>query len=101
MADALFLVQRTVQGVNDDRNRVREVVIFNDNGDADSLVIQNTIDALNAQTPVGDGLTAGEPVYPDGYFDTVTEIATATPAGPFGTEFDYIAFAPRVDAFTA
>lgn len=95
MADAIFLVTRTIQGVNDDRNRVREVVIFNDDGDADSLIIQNTVDALNAVTPVGDGLTAGEPVYPDGYFDTVQQIG-ATPSGFLDTEFDFLAFAPRV-----
>ena len=104
MVDALFLVTRTAQGVGDDRNRVREVVIFNDDGDSDLVIAQNTVDILNTNTPTGDGLpahdVAGENVYPDLYFDTVVQIGTI-PSGPFGTEFDYIAYAPKVDEFTA
>ncbi len=97
MADAIFLVTRTDQGVTNDRNQVREVVIFNDDGDADALIIQNTVDALNTAQPVETG---AEDAYPIGYFDTVEQIG-ATPTGFLDTEFDFLAFAPRVAALTS
>ena len=55
MVDAIFLVTRTVQGVNDDKNKVREVIFFNDDGDSDLLIAQNLVDILNTNTPRGDG----------------------------------------------
>lgn len=97
MAAAIFLVTRTVQGVNDDRNQIREVVIHNDDGDTDALIIQNTVDALNTDAPVETG---AEKVYPDGYFDTVVQVG-ATPVANLLAEFDYIAYAPAVQLFTA
>ena len=104
MVDAIFLVTRTVQGVNDDKNKVREVIFFNDDGDSDLLIAQNLVDILNTNTPRGDGLPAhapaGDNVYPDLYFDTVVQIG-ATPVAPLGTEFDYLAYGPAVDTFTA
>ncbi len=97
MVAAIFLVTRTSQGVNDDRNRVREVVIFNDDGDSDALIIQNTVDALNTAQPVE---TDAEDVYPAFYFDAVEQIG-ASPAGFLDTEFDFLAFAPRVTGLTS
>ena len=97
MADAIFLVTRTSQGVSEDRNRVREVVIFNDDGDSNALIIQNTVDALNTEQPVETG---AEDVYPALYFDTVEQIG-ATPTGFLDSEFDFLAFAPRVVALTS
>lgn len=100
MAAAIFLVTRTAQGVNDDRNLVREVVIHNDDADADALIIQNAVDALNTQHPTGDGFSTGEDVYPVGYFDTVVQIG-ASPVANLAAEFDFIAYAPAVSLFTA
>lgn len=97
MVDAIFRVTRTTQGVNQDKDQVREVIIFNDDGDADALIIQNTIDALNAAAPVESG---AEPKYPAGYFDTVEQIG-ATPTGFLNTEFDFLAFAPHVVGVTS
>ena len=96
MVDAIFLVKRNSQGVTNDRNLIREVLIFNDDQDADALIIQNTVDALNLADPVesNDGANP-EPVYPDFYFDTVVQVG-ASPAGPFDTEFDFLAYAPAV-----
>jgi hypothetical protein len=48
MAEALYLVERTTQGESEDRNRVRAVIINNDDGDADAVIIANVITALNA-----------------------------------------------------
>lgn len=97
MVDGIFLVTRTQQGVSDDRNQVREVIIFNDDQDADALIITNTIAALNTAQPVESD---SEPVYPAGYFDAVEQIGAA-PAGFLDTEFDFLAFAPRVAALTS
>ena len=92
MADALFLVTRTVQGVGSDRNAVREVIIFQDDGDSDAVIIAQCITGLNAE--LGAEADAAD-VYPAGYFDTVRQIG-ATPVGPFDTEFDFIAYAPSI-----
>jgi hypothetical protein len=91
MAEALFLVRRTSQGVNDDRNRVREVLVNNDDGDADAVIMQNVVDLLNVAHPAG-----GEAVYPVGYFDTVEVVAVSS--GPLSTDGDFIAYSPRVAA---
>lgn len=99
MAEALFLVRRTVQGVNEDRNRVREVLINEDDGQTNAQIIAATIAALNAVTPVGDGFTAGEPVYPAGYFDTVDPVNTTT--GILSADGRFVAFPPRVAAVVA
>lgn len=97
MAEALFLVTRTAQGVNDDRNQVREVIINNDDGDTDAQIIAAAIAALNAAQPVESG---AEAVYPAGYFDTVNEISDLVTAGVLRTDGDFLAFAPRVAAVT-
>lgn len=92
MVAGLFLVTRTAQGVSDDRNRVREVILNNDDGQTNAQHIQQAVDGLNTAQPVETGF---EPVYPDGYFDTVVQIG-ATPAGPLATDNDFIAYAPEV-----
>jgi hypothetical protein len=97
MAEALYLVTRTDQGVNHDKNRVREVIINNDDGDADAVIITNTIAALNAAQPVEAG---SEAVYPPLYFDTVNQISDLVTAGDLRTDQDFIAFAPRVASVT-
>ena len=98
MAEGLFLVRRTSQGVNDDRNRVREVLINEDDAQTDAQIIQAAIDALNTATPVGDGFTAGEKSYPDGYFDEVIDIddLAGTSEDNLRTDGDFIAFGPEV-----
>jgi hypothetical protein len=97
MAEGLFLVRRTTQGVNDDRNRVREVLINEDDGQTDAQIITATIAALNAAQPVtSDG--QGDVIYPAGYFDTVVDIDDLVTSGPLRTDGDFIAFAPRVVA---
>ena len=100
MVEGLFLVRRTSQGVNDDRNQVRAVLINNDDGDADAVIIANAIAALNAAQPVGDGFTAGEPVYPAGYFDEVVDIddLAGTTEENLRTDQDFIAFGSEVVA---
>lgn len=92
MVAGLFLVERTTQGVNDDRNRVRAVIVHDDDAQTDAQKIQSVIDALNVAQPVETG---GEPIYPDLYFDTVTQIG-ASPAGPLATIDDFLAYAPEV-----
>jgi hypothetical protein len=92
MAEALFLVRRTSQGVNDDRNRVREVVINEDDAQTDAQIIAATVAALNAAQPVSSG---GSDVYPAGYFDTVVALTTAVTLGADG---DFLAYPPRVAA---
>ena len=94
MAAALHLVTRTDQGVNDDRNLVREVIFNKDDGDTAAVIIQAAVDAMNLATPVdADAAKA----YPDGYFDTVNKIGL-TPSGVLATDLDILAFAPRVVA---
>ncbi len=98
MVEALWLIRRTSQGVSEDRNRVREVLFNNDDGDSDAVKMQNLVDALNAATPTGDSITAGENVYPDGYFDEVINIDDLAGTGEdnLRTDQDFIAFGPEV-----
>lgn len=99
MVAAIFLVTRSLglDGVNQDKNQVREVVIHQDDGDSDAVIIAQAITGLNTQNPVETG---AEAVYPAGYFDTVEQIG-ATPVGSLNTEFDFLAYTPRVSAFDA
>jgi hypothetical protein len=92
MVAGLFLITRTSQGVNEDRNLVREVIIQNDDADTTAQHIQQAVDSLNAAQPVEAGASN---VYPVGYFDTVVQIG-ASPAGPLATTHDFIAYAPEV-----
>ena len=94
MAAAIFLVTRNVLGdsVNQDKNQVREMVLNQDDGDSDAVIILQAVANMNSENPVeGDA----EPAYPADYFDTVVQIG-ATPVADLGTEFDYIAYPNRV-----
>ncbi len=96
MADAIFYVTRTDQGVSNDRGLIREMIIFNDDGDSDAVIIQNCVDALNLAHPVETSNSAtAEDAYPPLYFDTVIQMGTV-PTGPLDTEFDFLAYAPAV-----
>ena len=94
MAQALHIITRTVQGVNDDRNLVREVIMNLDNADSDAVNLVAAVTAMNLLAPVESG---AEAVYPAGYFDTITEFGL-TPSGILGTDLDILAYAPRVAA---
>ena len=99
MAAAIFLVTRTVQGVNQDRNGIREVVVHEDDGQSDAAIIAALIASMNATEQAGD--PAGDfDQYPAGYFDTVVQIG-ATPVADLDTDGNYIAFAPRVASLDA
>lgn len=100
MVAAVYLVTRTTQGRNDDRNRVRHVIAHEDDAQTDAQIIAAVIATLNANTSTGDGFSSGENVYPDGYFDTVTQIG-ASPAGPVATDGDVIAYPEDVLTVTA
>ncbi len=94
MVAGLFLVTRNDQGVTNDRNQVREVIINDDDGLTDAQIIAQAVAGLNTSHAVETG---AEPAYPAGYFDTVVQIG-ASPAGVLATDNDYLAFAPRVSA---
>lgn len=95
MVEALFLVTRTSQGVSDDRNRVRQVIINDDDAQTAAQTIATTIAALNAAQPVETG---AEPVYPAGYFDTRVELSdlAGTTEDNLRTAGDFIAFDEEV-----
>jgi len=97
MAAAIFLVTRTTQGVNDDRNLVREVIIHQDDGDSDAVIIAQAITGLNTANATE---TDAPDAYPAGYFDTVEQIG-ATPVASLNTEFDFLAYPPRVASLDA
>jgi hypothetical protein len=97
MVAGIFLVTRTTQGVNDDRNRVREVVVHEDDAQTAAQIIAAVIATLNTAQPVEVG---AEDIYPAGYFDTVVQIG-ASPVADLDTDGDLIAYAPRVVAVDA
>jgi hypothetical protein len=99
MAAAIYLVTRTIQGVNQDRNGIREVVVHEDDAQTDAQIITALIASMNATEQAGD--PAGDfDQYPAGYFDTVVQIG-ATPVADLDTDGNYIAFAPRVASLDA
>ena len=94
MAAAIFLVTRTVQGVNQDINGVREVIVHEDDGQSDAAIIVALLANMNTVEQAGE--PAGtQNQYPDGYFDTVLQIG-ATPVAALGTDGDYLAYRPNV-----
>ncbi len=94
MAAAIFLVTRTVQGVNQDINGIREVIVHEDDGQSDAAIITALLANMNTVEPAGD--PSGDfDQYPVGYFDTVVQIG-ASPVADLSTDGDYLAFAPRV-----
>ena len=94
MVAAIFLVTRNVglDSVNQDKNQVREVIMHQDDGDSDAVIIAHAILGLNTQLAAETG---AEPPYPADYFDTVVQIGAA-PVADLDTEFNYIAFGNRV-----
>jgi hypothetical protein len=99
MVAGIFLVTRTIQGVNQDRNGVREVVVHEDDAQTDAQIITAVIASMNATEQAGD--PAGDfDQYPAGYFDTVVQIG-ASPVADLDTDGNYIAFAPRVASLDA
>ena len=99
MAAAIFLVTRTIQGVNSDRNQVREVIVHEDDAQTDAAIITALLASMNATEPAGD--PSGDfDQYPAGYFDTVVQIG-ASPVADLDTDGNYIAFAPRVASLDA
>lgn len=98
MVAGLFLVERTSQGRNSDRNQVRAVVVNDDDAQTDAQIIATAIATLNTGAPTGDTFAAGEDSYPAGYFDTVVQIGAA-PAGPLATDGDLLAY--PVEVFSA
>ena len=97
MVAGLFLVTRTSQGVTQDRNQVREVIIHDDDGQTDAQIIQNCVDQLNSLFPTESkgGDADAENAYPVGYFDTVIQFGVV-PEGPLATIDDMIAYTPEV-----
>jgi len=99
MTAAVFLVTRTTQGVTQDINQIREVIVHEDDGQTDAAIITAVIASMNATEPAGD--PSGDlDQYPAGYFDTVVQIG-ATPVADLDTDGNYIAFAPRVASLDA
>ncbi len=99
MAAAIYLVTRTVQGVNQDINRVREVIVHEDDAQTDAQIITALLASMNTVEPAGEP-SGNRDQYPVGYFDTVVQIG-ATPALNLGTDGDFIAFAPHVSQLEA
>ena len=97
MAEALYLVTRTDQGVNDDRNLVREVIVNDDDGTTDANIIIATVALMNTAFPAESG---APDVYKEGYFDTVNELSDLVTTGVLRTDGDFLAFAPRVGSVT-
>jgi hypothetical protein len=96
MVAGLFLVERTTQGVSEDKNQVRQVIVHEDDAQTNAQIITAVIASLNAAIPAGDP-SGSQNVYPAGYFDTVTQIGAA-PAGPLATDGDFYAYPPQVAA---
>ena len=99
MVAGLFLVERTIHDDDHDVNRVRQVVVHEDDAQTDAQIIAAVIATLNTATPRGDSIGSGPAVYPAGYFDTVTQIG-ASPAGPLATDGDLYAFAQAKNSVT-
>ena len=94
MVAALFLVTRTVSN-NEDKDGIRQVVINNDDGDADAVIAANAATAVNNDQPATtDAVNTSEKLKSD-YFDTVVQIGS-TPAGPLATDQDFIAVGDSV-----
>lgn len=99
MAAAVFLVTRTIQGVNQDINGVREVIVHEDDGQTDAAIITALLASMNTTEPAGD--PSGDfNQYPDGYFDTVLKIGL-TPSGALDTDGNFLAYVPQVSALNA
>lgn len=99
MAAAVFLVSRTTQGVNQDINGVREVIVHEDDAQSDAAIITALLASMNATEQAGD--PAGDfDQYPAGYFDTVSKIGL-TPTAELDVDGNYLAYAPQVASLNA
>lgn len=94
MAEALFLVERTVPENMNDRDGIRAVIINNDDGDTDAQVIAAAIAAVNAALPADADVPDDK--LPAGYFDTVNEISDLVTAGSLRTDQDFLCFKQEV-----
>jgi hypothetical protein len=92
MAAGLFLVERTDQGDNSDRNGVRAIIVNDDDAQTDAQIIATAIATMNTTQAVESG---AEDQYPAGYFQTVVQVG-ATPAGPLATDGDLLVYKREV-----
>jgi hypothetical protein len=99
MVAGIFLVTRTVQGVNQDINGIREVIVHEDDAQTDAQIIAAVIASMNTTEPAGDP-SGSQNQYPAGYFDTVVQIG-ASPVADLDVDGNFIAFAPRVSSLNA
>ena len=93
------MVTRTVQGVNQDINQVREVIVHEDDAQTDAQIITALLASMNTTEPAGEP-SGSQDQYPVGYFDTVVQIG-ATPVADLDTDGNFIAFAPKVSFLNA
>jgi hypothetical protein len=89
MAEALYLVERTTALDGNDIDGVRHVLINNDDGDADAVIITAAIAACNAASGATGKFSAG-------YFDTVNKVSDLVTAGDLRTDQNFIAFPEKV-----
>lgn len=94
MAEALFLVERTVPLDMNDRDGIRAVVINEDDAQTDAQIITATISAVNAALP--SDADVPDDKLPAGYFDTVTNISDLVTAGALRTDGDFLCFKQEV-----
>jgi len=99
MVAGIFLVTRTVQGVNQDINGVREVIVHEDDAHTNAAIITALLASMNAAEPAGDP-SGSQNQYPAGYFDTVVQIG-ASPVADLDVDGNFIAFAPKVSFLNA
>jgi hypothetical protein len=93
MAEALYLVERTEQPDNNLRDGIRNVIINNDDGDADAVIITNAIAAVNAALPAEANF---ENKLPAGYFDTVNKVSDLVTTGDLRTDQDFLCYTREV-----
>jgi hypothetical protein len=94
MVAGVFLVERTIHDPDHDINRVRQVVVHEDDAQTDAQIIAAVIATLNTNTVRGDAISSLD-AYPAGYFNIVTQIG-AVPAGPIAVDGELIAFQQEV-----
>jgi len=99
MVAGIFLVKRTVQGVNQDINQVREVIVHEDDAQTDAQIIAALIASMNTAEPAGDP-SGSLNQYPAGYFDTVVQIG-ASPVANLDTDGNFIAYPTQVSHLDA
>ncbi len=95
MAVGLVYLTRTTQGVNDDRNRIRSMIMNTELTDTDAVIIADAVTLLNAAL----GAEADAPApYPAGYFDTVIDVSDLSGTGETNlrSDLDFIAWAEEI-----